>query len=110
MKIENQNHNVLSIGKQIIFMHGHCHESLLLGILFGLKIVEDFIKNYNKDGDIRYFLEVDFQYAEKLHELYNYLPFLIERIKIGKVEKLVSPLYDKKKCVVRKGKLKQALN
>ena len=28
------------------------------------------------------FLEVDFQYIKKLHELHNYLPFLPERMKI----------------------------
>ena len=30
---------------------------------------KDFIKNYNKESDERYFLEVDVQYIEKLHEL-----------------------------------------
>ena len=46
---------------------------------------EDFIKNYNKESDERYFLEVDVQYLEKLHELHNDLPFLPERMKIEKV-------------------------
>ena len=36
---------------------------------------EDFIKNYNEESDERYFLEVDVQYLEKLHELRNNLPF-----------------------------------
>ena len=43
---------------------------------------EDFIKNYNEESDVRYFLKVDVQYPEKLHELHNDLPFLPERIKI----------------------------
>ena len=30
---------------------------------------EVFIKNYNEESDERYFLEVDIQYPEKLHEL-----------------------------------------
>ena len=30
---------------------------------------EDFIKNYNGESDEGYFLEVDVQYPEKLHEL-----------------------------------------
>ena len=42
---------------------------------------EDFIKNYNEESDEGYFLEVDVQYARKLHRLYNDLPFLPERIK-----------------------------
>ena len=39
---------------------------------------EDFIKNYNEESDEGYFLEVDAQYFEKLHELYNYSTFLPE--------------------------------
>ena len=55
---------------------------------------EDFIKNYNEERDEGYFLEVDVQYPEKLHELHNDLPFLTERKKIKKVEKLVTNSYD----------------
>ena len=43
---------------------------------------EDFIMNYKEESDEGYFLEVDVQYPEKLHELHNYLPFLPERKKI----------------------------
>ena len=43
---------------------------------------EDFIKIYNEESDEGYFLEVDVQYLEKLHELLNDLPFLPERMKI----------------------------
>ena len=55
---------------------------------------EDFIKNYSEENDEEYFSEVDIQYPEKLHELHNYLPFLPERMKLGKLEKLVTNLYD----------------
>ena len=55
---------------------------------------EDFIKNYNEENDEEYFSEVDIQYPEKLHELHNYLPFLPERMKLGKFGKLVTNLYD----------------
>ena len=48
---------------------------------------EDFIKNYNEESDEGYFLEVDVQYLEKLHELHNDLPFLPERVKIETVKK-----------------------
>ena len=44
----------------------------------------DFIKSYNEESDEEYFLEVDVQYLEKLHELHYDLPFLPERIKIEK--------------------------
>ena len=51
---------------------------------------EDFIKNYNDENDEGYFLEVDVQYLEKWHEIHIDLPFLPERTKIEKVEKLCS--------------------
>ena len=47
---------------------------------------EDFIKKYNKVSNEGYFLEVDVQYFEKLHELHNDLSLLPERMKIEKVE------------------------
>ena len=52
-------------------------------------------KRYNEENDEGYFLEVDIQYLEKLHELRNDLPFLPERMKIEKLEKLVTNLHDK---------------
>ena len=68
---------------------------------------EDFIKNYNEESDEGYFLEVDVQYLEKLHELHNDLPFLPERMKIEKVEKLVANLHDKNEYVIHIRNLKQ---
>ena len=42
---------------------------------------------------MRCFLDVDVEYLE---ECINDLPFLAERMKIGKVEKLLPSLHDKK--------------
>ena len=56
---------------------------------------EDFIKNYNEESDKEYFLEVDIQYLEKLHELHNDLRFLPESMEIEKVKKLVPNLHYK---------------
>ena len=56
---------------------------------------EDFIKDYNGESDEGYFIEVDVQYPEKLHELHNDLPYLPERMKIEKVEKFVANLHEK---------------
>ena len=70
---------------------------------------EDFIKNYNEESDEGYFLEVDVQYLEKLHELHNDLPFSHEIMKIEKVEKLVTNLHDKTEYVIHIRNLKQAL-
>ena len=50
---------------------------------------EEFIKSYNYKNDKEYFLEVDVQYVENLHNLLNNLFFLPERMKIEKFEKLV---------------------
>ena len=67
---------------------------------------EDFIKNYNEESDEGYFLEVDVQYPEKLHELHNDLLFLSERMTLGKVEKLVTNLHDNTEYVIHIGNLK----
>ena len=58
---------------------------------------EDFIKSYNAESDEGYFLKVDVKYPENLHNLHNDLPFLPERMKIEKVEKLLGNLHDIKK-------------
>ena len=71
---------------------------------------KDFTKNYNEKGDEGYFLEVDAQYLETLHELNNDLPFLPERMKIEKVAKLVANLHDKTEYGIHIGNLKQAIN
>ena len=63
---------------------------------------EDFINNYNEENDEGYFLEVDVQYLEKLHIFmyFNDLPFLPERLKIEKVEKLIANLHDKTEYII----------
>ena len=58
---------------------------------------EDFIENCSEESNERYFLEVDVQYHLKLLEFHNHLPFLPERMKIEKVEKLYMLYYTHKK-------------
>ena len=45
-----------------------------------------------KKGNRGYLLEVDVEYPKELHKNHDELPFLTERMKIGKVEKLVPNL------------------
>ena len=71
---------------------------------------EDFIKNYNENSDMGYFLEVDVEYPKKLFGSHKDLPFLPERKKLEKVEKLVCSIEDKEKYVIHIRALKQALN
>ena len=60
------------------------------------KFNEKFIKRYNENSNKGYILEVDVEYPKDLHDLHNDLPFLQERMKIIKCNKLVCNLYAKK--------------
>ena len=55
---------------------------------------EDFRKSYNDESDEGYFLEVDVQCSENLHNLHNDLPFLPRRMKTEKFEELIAHLHD----------------
>ena len=70
----------------------------------GFKWVEDlhefdkgFIKNCNEKSKEEYFLEVDIQYPEKLHNVQKDLPLSPERMNIEKVEKLATNLHNENK-------------
>ena len=70
---------------------------------------EDFIKNYNEESDEEYFPEVDVLYLENFHNLHSDLPFLSKRLKIEKVEKLVTNLHDKTEYVIHIKKFKTSI-
>ena len=53
------------------------------------KFNEIFIRNYDENRDKGYFLEVDVDYPKKLFNLHKDLPFLSERKKVNKIEKLI---------------------
>ena len=61
---------------------------------------EYFIKNCNEESDEVYFLENNVKFLEKLNELHNDLSFLLEKLKIQKVDKLVVNLHDKTEYVI----------
>ena len=74
------------------------------------KLNENFIKNYDEESDKGYILEVDVEYPKSLHNFHNGLPFLPERMKIKKCNKLVCNLYDKNNYAVHIRSSKQTLN
>ena len=71
---------------------------------------EEFVKNYDENGDKGYIFEVDVEYPKKLHSVHSDLPFLPERMKINKCEKLVCNTRNKENYVIHIVSLKQALN
>ena len=67
------------------------------------RIDEEFVKNYDENSDnIGYFLKVDFEYPKELHDLHSDIPFLPEKMKINKHDKLVCTLYEKRVCCTHK--------
>ena len=63
-------------------------------------IDEDFMKNYDEDSDVGYFIEADVEYPKELHTLHSDLPFLPERMEVNKCKKLICNLYDKKTMLI----------
>ena len=74
------------------------------------KFDEKFINNYDGDSDIGYVPGMDVEYPKTLHNFYNDLPFLPERMKIIKYHKLVCNLYDINNYFSHLRTSKQALN
>ena len=71
---------------------------------------DELTKNYDEKSEEGYFLEVDMEYPKLVWNSHKELPFLLERKKLEKVEKLVCNIEDKKKYVIHIRALKQALN
>ena len=71
---------------------------------------ETFTKKYDENSDKGYFFEVYIDYPKKLFNVDKDLPFLPERKKINKVEKLICSIEDKENYVMHIKVLKQALN
>ena len=73
---------------------------------------KDFIKNDDEDSNKGYVFEVDAEYPKLLLNLHNVidLPFLSQKMKIKKCNKIVFNIDDKENYVLLKKALKQALN
>ena len=74
------------------------------------KFNENFIKNYNKNSNKGYIIEVDVEYPKNLFNLHNDLPFLADRKKNEKYNTLVCSIHYKENYVVHTKARKQALN
>ena len=74
------------------------------------KFNESFIKGYDENSDQRYFLEVDVEYPKNVFNHHKDLPFIPEKRKIGKCNKLLCTTQDKKNYLVHIRALKQTLN
>ena len=68
-----------------------------------------FLQNYDDDSDKKYILEVDVSYPNRLQRIHSGAPFCLERMKIGKCQKLVYNLYSKNNYVICLKVLKLAL-
>ena len=74
------------------------------------KIDEDFIKKYDDDSNVGYFIKCDIEYPKELHSLHSDLPFLPEIMEVNGCKKLICNLYDKENYTDHIRSLKQALN
>ena len=71
---------------------------------------ENFIKNYYKNSDVRYFLEVHIEYQNIYGVLHMKTYHFYLKKKLGKVEKRGCSIEDKEKYEIHIRGLKQALN
>ena len=76
------------------------------------KFYEDLIKIYHEDSNKGYIFEVDVEYSKKMFNLHMNLPFLPERRKIERCNKVVCTTQNKMLCtyVVHIRALKEALH
>ena len=71
---------------------------------------ECFMKNYDKNSDKGYIVEVKVEYPKNLFNLHKDISFLPKRKKTEKCKKLVCNIYGKENYVVHIRALKQSLN
>ena len=99
--IKTLHHHALRICKQFVILNNRCKQFLWMGDVSNFPLTgfewvedlsqfkEDFIKNYDENSDMGYFLEVDVEYRKNLFNLRRDLPFFPERKKIEKCNKLI---------------------
>ena len=85
-------------------------QSLPTGRFRWISIKPNNISRLAKVKDKGYQLEVHVKYPKEIHDSHNDLPFMCERMKINRVEKLVPNLKDEKNYVIHIQALDQALS
>ena len=85
-------------------------QSLPIGGFRWVSIKPNEVRELVAPTDKSYLLEVDISYPRELHDSYNDLPFMCERMKMNGVKKLVPNLYDKQNYVIHIRALHQALS
>ena len=63
-------------------------------------IDENFIKNYDEDSNVGYFIKADIEYPKELHTMHSDLLFLPEKMEVNKCKKLICNLYDKNTMLI----------
>ena len=58
------------------------------------------MQSYNDDGDKGYILEVNTSYSKHLQKIHRNLQLWLEAMDVGKFQKLVRKMFDKKNYVV----------
>ena len=111
---KNMSHHIRCIWMQIICVDWQCLNGYKrvkkLPECNSIEFNKSFIKGCNENSNRGHSLEVDVEYPKNLHNLHSDLPFLPERMKIKKCNKLVCNIQDKEKYVVHIRALKLALN
>ena len=74
----------------------------------GFEWYKSSVEDMYKEGVYGYLVECDMEYQNDLHNEYNDLPFMPERVTINRMEKLVPTLFHKSKCICNLDMLRQA--
>ena len=97
VKIENP--KILPIGTYMVFMNAHINTVGCEQTENTSQFDKNVIKNYHEDANEEWFLEDYVQYSRKLHDLYNDLSILPERVKTEKAEKFLAHLHNNKNAL-----------
>lgn len=82
---------------------------LILFISFQISKLQAAINTIDVEGDYGVIVEVDVEYPEELHDAHDDFPFLIEKMRLGKVDKLCGTLNVKQNYVCHLKTLQQAM-